>query len=232
MELKEYLNQNYTYKMTDLFILLQFHDEEKMERSRIIEKTGFPRETVQTCLTRMINDRILYREHPEDKRFLYKRTTQALTFTDKEYNIVNYMYRNHSNLLRPNSALLIFHLIEYDSYQIDKLIDEKKYKKDTVYKATAKLKDAHIIEKRGSGYYFTEHFMNKVLAYSQEPVTKTVLQLYRENYKTIMGLAASAGSYQKAIDSLVLVYNLSTSQAKELLELKVSDLVEVNEIDE
>ena len=229
MTLEEYLNSDYVYKMTDLFIVLQFHDEQEMRRARIIQKTGYPRETVQTCLTRLVKEGILERKHPEAERYIYKRTDRALMFTDKQYSIVYYMYKKHVNLMRPNASLLVFNLLVYGSFEVDKLINERGYKRDPVYKALAKLKDAKIILRNGGKYYFTEEFNNKVLAYSQEPVTKTILQLYRENYKTIIGLAANAGGYQKCIDSLMLVLNLTEEQAREMVELKVADLIEIED---
>ncbi len=226
MTLKEYIEveQKYIYRQTDLYILLMFWKEPEMERSRIIQKTGYPTETVQTCLARMYKEGILDRRAPEEGRYIYWLTEQALKLKENEYNIAYFMYKKYVSLMRPNSALLIFTLIVNGSFNIDTLID-KGYKKSAIYKASVRLKEFNIIEKKDGYYKFKDRFLDDVHAYSQIPISKSMMELYKGKYQEIMSLVANSAGYEGAINNLKLFYNVDEEQANEIMNFRIGDLV-------
>lgn len=231
MTLEEYIqaDQNYVYKMTDLYLVSRFWDEPEMERGRLMWKTNYSKSTVQTCLGRLLEEGILERnQKSEEGRYIYSLTDKALKCDKNEqgYNVVNYMYRNYLSLMRPNIALLIFVLIVREKFNVDKLINDECYNVNSVYNAIGKLKKEGIIEKKGGDYRFTDTFLNNVHSFSQQTYSKSIIELFKGSYSKIMGIVANSSGYQGAIQNLMLVYNLTQEEAKEVLELRVGNLIE------
>lgn len=150
---------DYKFTQTD-FVVIYFLNKQNLGLSELIEKTGYSRDTVNSILKRLLENKMVERSEGENGKFIYKIPEEKfIVFDDYMSRIMDYLIANHKSMLTPNICRIICYLFGYKAYSISELIEDG-WKQAATYNSTKRLLDAGIIEKNGTDYVFSKKIRN------------------------------------------------------------------------
>lgn len=150
---------NYKFTQTD-FIVIYYLNKQDLGLSELIEKTGYSRDTINSTLKRLLENKMVERSEGESGKFVYRIPEEMfIDFYDYISRIMDYLIENHRSALTPNICRILCYLFGYQAYSIADLIEDG-WKPAATYNSTKKLLDMGIIEKDGSDFIFSKKIRN------------------------------------------------------------------------
>lgn len=149
------------YKFTQTeFIVIYYLNKYELGLSELIEKTGYPRDTVNSTLKRLLDNGMIERTEGENGKYIYSvPEDKFIDFYDSASRIIDYMIANHRGMMTPNVCRILCYLIAYQAFSVADLIADG-WKPAATYNSIKKLLEAGIIEKKENEFWFSRKLEN------------------------------------------------------------------------
>lgn len=155
MRLNDYAET--TFLQTDFRVIsfLSLSAPNRFTVSEILNETQYSRNTVNTILKRLFDNKIITREYGEHGVYAYSVNDEnKLDINELQYIIIKHLFSEHKKIMAPNICRIISVLLDEEFYDIAQLLD-RGWKRAAIYKSTSKLLDNNIIEKKEDGKTYT-----------------------------------------------------------------------------
>lgn len=150
---------DYKFTQTD-FIVIYYLNKQDLDISELIEKTGYSRDTINSTVKRLLENKMVERFEGENGKFIYRIPDDMyIDFYDYASRIIDYLIANHKGMMTPNICRIICYLLGYQAFNVAELIEDG-WKPAATYNSVKKLLDEGIIEKDGQDYVFSKKLKN------------------------------------------------------------------------
>ena len=157
MLIQEFIDCKFT--QTD-FIVIYYLNKSDLSLAELIEKTGYPRDTINSTLKRLLDNEMIERTEGENGKYIYSvPEDKYIDFYDGASRIIDYMIANHRGMMTPNVCRILCYLIAYQAFTVADLIADG-WKPAATYNSIKKLLEAGIIEKKENEFWFSRKLEN------------------------------------------------------------------------
>lgn len=147
----------------DFWMVYFLNTNGTMSVSEMMTKMEYPRETINTSLTRLMNKSMIDREKNEEGKYQYFLKSDSnlyVTFDGKSRRTMNFLFDHYKNMITANVYRLICFLLAHGHYNIADLIANHGWKQTATYRCTKKLLENGIIEKKNQDYIFARQVVD------------------------------------------------------------------------
>lgn len=218
---------NDNFLQTDFSVLLRVN-ERPLQLGEIISKTSYSRDTVNTVLSRLLEEGKILRAQTETGRYIYSvADTNKLDVSNEQYMILDHLMLKYKRLMTPNVCRIMCVLLDDERYSIQHLISNG-WKPAALYKNTKKLLENRIVVE-DSGYFELSSTFKEEVINSDNSKKISIATLNFNDYKNTKDKKERIEKFKKVIgrNSIWAIQDFVVGKEKKWLEKLTDDKYKV-----
>lgn len=145
------------FNQTDFLICLILSQEKQADIYKLKEQSNYPRSTINTTLTRLLERGVISKDKGERNYYVYEMNDQ-IEVSKEQLDVFYHLFFKFKSLMTPNVIRVIICLLTNDDkkFNIQTAVATRNWSESTLIKSIKRLTNSNIIEKKQADYIFSE----------------------------------------------------------------------------